>query len=456
MKKTDYLLPPQDLAIEEVVLGALLLVPKAIKLVESILKSESFYRENHGLVYSAIKFLADASHPIDILTVTKALRDKGQLDAIGGPLFVTQLASRVGSAGHIEYHASIIQELYLKRELIRAGRNFIDSLYDEIEIDAAVDSLRSGIDNILNSTGAALGKNSPQIISEALAEITEAITTHKSGGLAGISTGFKKLDLVTGGWRKGILAVVAARTGIGKTSLAMHFLKEAIKLNKHVVLYSYEMTAAKLGQFMICALSGVDRTVLRDGWVNENEWEEVKNAADVLMAQKIRIIDSGSSTIDQIKVDVARSVNRNQCDLVIVDYIGLVRTSSNRYLSNADRIAEISGILKQIAMSNNIPVLCLAQLNREAEKFEEPQLHHLRDSGAIEQDADLVLMPYYDEKTGARQFKLKIAKNRDGGAGDSIAIYPNDQFNVFTDQNPMQNNGYINPNQRIESENRLF
>ena len=451
------LVPPQDIEYESVVLGALLLEPDAIKQVSSILKPESFYPEIHRIIYRSIKYLSDAGKPVDLLTVTKALRDIGKLEEIGGPVYITQLTSRVASAGHIEHHAAVVAQLYMKRQLIQQGREFIASLYDEnTEIDNAVESLRFSVDGVMNGTGATLGKRSPQILNEALSEIEEAVRINRAGGLAGISTGFKLLDLCIGGWRGGILAVIAARTGIGNTSLAMHFLKEAVKLEKHVVLYSFEMTAAKLGQFMISALSGVDRNVLRDGYVNDQEWNSINNAAKILEKQKIRIVDSGLSTIDQIKNDVSKSVNRNECDMVIVDYIGLVKTgSSNRYLSNADRVAEISGVLKQISMSNNIPVLCLAQLNREAEKMEEPQLHHLRDSGAIEQDADVVLMPYYDERTGTRQFRLKVAKNRDGGSGGSIDIFPNDQFNVFTDRNPNQINNY-DPNQTIEPENRAF
>ncbi len=445
------LIPPQALEVEAAVLGALMLEADAFRKISGIIKAESFYLDTHRIIFEVIKSLSDLNRPIDLITVTQSLHDKNQLDKIGGPLVITQLTSHVASAAHIEYHAYIIAQLSMRRQLIRESSHFIASLCDnDAELDEVVDIMKYSIDGIMNGSGAIIGKLQPQILSEALTEIKEACRIHKSGGLPGISTGFKMLDFSIGGWRRGTLAIVAARTGIGKTSLAMHFLKEAVKLDKHVVLYSFEMTASKLGQFMLSALSGVNRTVLRDGWTSPEELDLINKAVKALENQKIRIVDSGLSTIDQISRDVARSSMKGECDLVIVDYIGLVKTSSsNIYMSNADRIAEISGTLKQISMSNNIPVLCLAQLNREAEKFEEPQLHHLRDSGAIEQDADIVLMPFYDEKTGTKQFKLKIAKNRDGGSGSSIDIFPNDQFNVFSDK-PDNIQVNYNPNRNIE------
>ena len=445
------LIPPQALEVEAAVLGALMLEAGAYRQISGIIKSESFYLDNHRIIFEVIKSLSDSNKPIDLLTVTKSLHDKNQLDEIGGPLVITQMTSRVASAAHIQYHAYIIAQLSMRRQLIRESSQFIASLYDnEIELDEVSDKMKNTIDGIMNGSGAVIGKLQPQILTEALSEMEEACRIHKLGGLAGISTGFNMLDYAIGGWRRAILAIVAARTGIGKTSLAMHFLKEAVKLDKYVVLYSFEMSAAKLGQFMLSSLSGVNRTVLRDGYTSPDEWALINKAVKISENHKIRIVDSGLSTIDQIKNDVSRSCMKGECDLVIVDYIGLVKTSSaNRYMSNADRIAEISGSLKQISMSNNIPVICLAQLNREAEKFEEPQLHHLRDSGAIEQDADIVLMPYYDEKTGTKQFKLKIAKNRDGGSGGSIDIFPNDQFNVFSDRPDNLQTNY-NPNRNIE------
>ena len=452
------LIPPQALAVEAAVLGALMLEAGAYRQISGIIKSESFYLDNHRIIFEVIKSLSDSNKPIDLLTVTKSLHDKNQLDEIGGPLVITQMTSRVASAAHIQYHAYIIAQLSMRRQLIRESSQFIASLYDnEIELDEVSDKMKNTIDGIMNGSGAVIGKLQPQILTEALSEMEEACRIHKLGGLAGISTGFNMLDYAIGGWRRAILAIVAARTGIGKTSLAMHFLKEAVKLDKYVVLYSFEMSAAKLGQFMLSSLSGVNRTVLRDGYTSPDEWALINKAVKISENHKIRIVDSGLSTIDQIKNDVSRSCMKGECDLVIVDYIGLVKTSSaNRYMSNADRIAEISGSLKQISMSNNIPVICLAQLNREAEKFEEPQLHHLRDSGAIEQDADIVLMPYYDEKTGTKQFKLKIAKNRDGGSGGSIDIFPNDQFNVFSDRPDNLQTNY-NPNRNIEpGENDAF
>lgn len=453
------LIPPHDIEFEEVVLGALLLEPEAINQVSSILNPDSFYLDSHKIVFNATKALFDTHRPIDLLTVTKYLRDTGKLEEIGGAIFVTQLTARVASAGHIEYHARVIAELSMRRQMISQAREFISTLYDDnLEIDNSVELLKKSLDGIINGTGGSIGKRAPQILNEAMTEIQEAIAINRKGGLAGISTGFKMLDLCTGGWRKGILAVIAARTGIGKTSLAMHFLKEAVKLDRWVVLYSFEMSAAKLGQFMLSAISGIDRNVIRDGYMSDQELSSIELAAKTLEKQKIRIIDSGLSTIEQIKTDVLKSVNRSECDLVIVDYIGLVKTgTNNKYVSNADRVAEISGALKQISLSNSIPVICLAQLNREAEKFEEPQLHHLRDSGAIEQDADLVLMPYYDERTGTRQFKLKVAKNRDGGAGGSFEIFPNDQFNVFSDRNPENDsNAVYNPNMMTEPQYKAF
>jgi len=430
--------PPHNTELEKAVLGAIISYRNAFEEAKAILKPESFYDPSHQEIFKALIDLSNNEAPIDSSSITNELKKRGKIDNIGGIFYLNELVDHAVTVGHIKWHIREVEEFHIRRKLIQQAHDFITSLYDtNMDIDNVFSEMKSAIGNVEDHACSVEVKNIRQCLSEGIEFMEEADKLGKADLLPGIPTGFKSLDYVIGGWRKGTVSIVAARTGIGKTSLALQFLKECAKTKKHVLFISYEMIIPMLIAQLLTAESGVNRTISRDGKMNESEWGMINKAVGVFERLNIDMVDDGSTTIDSIKTLITSTEGKNKYDLVIIDYIGLVKAPSySRFNNNTDRISEISGQLKQIANMNRIPIICLAQLNRETEKNDEPQLVNLRDSGAIEQDADVVLLPYWGECDGKKQLKIKVAKNRFGQAGGSINIYPNDQFNVFYERKP--------------------
>ncbi|HEY3389884.1 MAG TPA: DnaB-like helicase N-terminal domain-containing protein, partial [Prolixibacteraceae bacterium] len=267
-------IPPQALDIEEAVLGSLMLDADAIHKVAGIIKADSFYLDSHRKVFEVIKTLSDSNKPIDLLTVTKALHNNNELNKIGGAIFITQLTSRVASAAHLEYHAKIIQQLYIQRELIKIGSETIAEAYDEsAEIDDLINSARQKISNLEDSTlGSNTGQSQADVYQDMILEIETDYKEAKQGRQPGITSGLKILNNATGGWRDTNLIIIAARPSVGKTSLALHFAKAAAMSGKFVNFYSLEMKPSDLLRIMVSGESNINRTQLRDGKINDNDW----------------------------------------------------------------------------------------------------------------------------------------------------------------------------------------
>jgi replicative DNA helicase len=441
-------IPPQAIDMEEAVLGALMLEADAIHKVTGILTADSFYKNEHRIIFEAIKLLANAGKQIDLLTVTRSLIETNQLDTIGGPMYITQLTGKVAAAAHIESHARVIAQLHVQRELIRIGSETINEAYEDgTDIEDLLNSVKRKISTIEDSTlSPNTGQSHFDVIRETISEIEKDCIQAKKGIQPGITSGLKSLNNATGGWRNSNLIIVAARPGVGKTSLALHFAKMAAKAGSWVNFYGLEMKSSDLMRIMISGESSITRSRLRDGQIDGDDWKLINNSLTNFEKLPIRWNDYAGLTSSIIRSNTTRNRKAGKCDLIIIDYLQLVKPFDKKAIRE-QQISEISRTLKEIALAENIPVICLSQLNRAA-AGEKPQLHHLRESGAIEQDADIVIFPWRNESDS--RFYISIAKNRRGTTGD-IEIFANEEMTGFSDihqANTIAND--YQPNRTIE------
>lgn len=441
--------PPQAMDVEEAVLGSLMLESGAIHDVDGLLNPESFYSEQHKRVFIAIKTLSVQCKPIDVITVTKFLKDKNELDMIGGVMFLMNLTSKVAGAANIKHHARIIQQLFIQRELIKIGSETVTESFDEgADIDDLLSNLKRKISDLEDySFGADFGKSQKFTVNEAIIETEKDCAEAKKGKQPGITTGLYDLNQATGGWRDTNLIIVAARPGIGKTSLALHFAKVAAKSGKWVNFYGLEMKSSDLMRIQISGESGVSRSAIRDGRLSDQDWNGINACIPNLINLPIIWADFAGITADNIRSQTIKNRKNGRCDIVIIDYLQLISTADKK-MNREQQIAEISRTLKRLALSENIPVIALAQLNREAENTK-PQLNHLRESGSLEQDADVVIFPWREDG----KYQLTIAKNRRGKKG-TFEIFANEEMTVFADvtsyvEFPTANNYEIEPNDRF-------
>lgn len=421
-------IPPQAVEVEQAVLGALMLEAEAFNQVSHLLKKESFYELKNGLIFEVVESMAKASKPIDLVTVTRELKDRDLLNKIGGALYITQLTDQVSSAAHIEHHARIIAEKYAQRDLIRTCTEIQAKAYDPAnDIDQLITELQQ-VGNSLEKHFEASDTGTPQrtVAKEALTEIYSDVEKDRKGETPGITTGFTKLNQWLGGWRPTNLIILAARPGVGKTSLALHFATRAAECGYWVNFFSLEMTNAQLFKITLSGASGINRTWIRDGHLSDDQLSEINRTIGRIENLPIIWHDQQVNP-NGIKSIVKRNHKAGRCNLVIIDYLQLIAPTDKKAIRE-QQISEISRTLKGIALELQIPIICLSQLNRMAEN-DVPQLHHLRESGAIEQDADVVLFPYRPEQD---QFKLIIGKSRHGRTG-TIDIVANEQMTRFSD-----------------------
>lgn len=439
-------LPPQAIEVEEAVLGALMLEQEAIYKVSSILSEQSFYKDHHRIIFKTIIELSDAGHEIDLLTVTVKLKDTGRLEEIGGPAYITQLTRRVASSAHIEQHARIIAEKYFSREIIRRFTSCISKAYEDNidELIAEYSLATQSIDDLL------VGKSGMKHISGILDETRVDLETRQEkaalGEIQGIPTGLSDLDQLNNGWQKGELIIIAARPSMGKTAVSLNlFTKAAAEKNKNVCVFSLEMENLKLSKRLILSYGGIIRSNFEKGTMTPGDWTAFNRADKELRRLPIFIDDTAGVDVRYISSIIRNKVRKSQCDLVVIDYLQLVESPASYSNKNREReVAEISRALKKAAKSAGVPILLLAQLNRQIENREDktPRLADLRESGAIEQDADIVIFPwrpaFYDpnavndkgESLG-NVMMFEVAKNRDGNIGSIVSKHNNDLTQFF-------------------------
>lgn len=439
-------LQPQALPLEEAVLGALMLDREALPVVMDILRPDSFYLEANQMVYRAIIKLFERNHPVDLLTVTEELLKSGELDKVGGGYYLVELTNKIASAANIEYHARILAQKHIQRELIRVSTKIIKDAYEDTTdvfdlLDDAEKGLFSITQNNLSRSYESMGALSGKVLKQ-----IESLSG-KADGLTGVPTGFTDLDRLTSGWQPSDLVILAARPGMGKTSLVLAMaLNAARDFNKGVALFSLEMASTQLVSRLISMESEISGSKMRNGKLEDYEWQQLQTTVERLSTVPIFIDDTPGINIFELRAKCRRLKMQYDIQLIIIDYLQLMTGSSenNRNSNREQEIAGISRALKGMAKELSVPVIALSQLSRAVEVrggSKRPQLSDLRESGSIEQDADIVGFIYRPEYYGILEDEngqsLKgigeviIAKHRHG-ALDTIRLKFIDTFAKFS------------------------
>lgn len=438
-------LQPQALPLEESVLGALMIDREALPMVMDILRSDSFYTEAHQCIYKAIVKLFERSHPVDMLTVAEELKKSGELDKTGGAYYLAELTNRVSSAANIEYHARIIAQKHIQRELIRVSTHTIRDAYeDTTDVFDLLDEAEKGLFSITQNNLSRSYESMGTLSSRVLKQIEDL--SKRTDGLTGVPTGFTELDRLTSGWQSSDLIIMAARPGMGKTSLVLAMALNAAKdFAKPVALFSLEMANTQLVQRLISMESEISASKLRNGKLEDYEWQQLQSTVERLNTVPIFIDDTPGINIFELRAKCRRLKMQHDIQMVIIDYLQLMTGSSetNKQGNREQEISNISRALKGLAKELHVPVIALSQLSRAVETrggTKRPQLSDLRESGAIEQDADIVSFiyrpEYYQILEDENGQSLKgvaeviIAKHRNG-ALDTVRLKFTDQFAKF-------------------------
>jgi len=446
-------LPPQAVEVEEAVLGALMLERDAYVTVADIIDTPSFYKEEHQKIFEAIKKLSGKEKPVDLLMVTQELKDREQLDEVGGPGYITQLTRRVASAAHIEFHARIIAQKFIQRELIRVSSEIQSRSYDDtIDVDDLIDFSESSLFQVAEGNIKKETVPIKPVLNEAIIQIEKA--RNQQDGLNGVPSGFTALDRITSGWQKTDLVIVAARPSMGKTAFVLSMARNmAVDHNKAVALFSLEMSSLQLVTRLIASETEIGSQKLKTGNLEDWEWEHLNRKISNLDKAPIFIDDTPALSIFEFRAKCRRLKMQHDIQVVIVDYLQLMTAGSDNRGSREQEVSTISRSLKAVAKELDIPILALSQLNRSVESREgkRPQLSDLRESGAIEQDADIVTFihrpEYYgiDEDESGNSLRgvaeIIIAKHRNGATGD-VHLSFKKELAKFADMETQYNEGY--------------
>ena len=438
-------MPPQNIEAEQSVLGAVLIEQSSIAKISDLLNPEDFYREAHRLIYRAVLGLFERSEAIDFITVVDILRRENTLEQAGGIAYITSLANGVPTAANITFHAKIVQEKSLLRRLIAAATDIASMGYAESEeVDRVLDSAEQKILEVATRKASQDFQPIKEIIFSTLDKIDEM---HKSkGGITGISTGFTNLDKLTGGFQRSDLILIAARPSMGKTAFVLNVAQHmATRDRKSVVIFSLEMPKEQLAMRMMCAEGMIDSQHLRTGAMSSDEWKNLVDAADRLSGSPMYIDDTANVTAIELRNKARRISKEFGLDCIIIDYLQLMDGGAHSRIDNRQQqISDISRSLKGLARELRVPVIALSQLSRgpESRTNRRPMLSDLRESGSLEQDADLVAFLYRDDYYNPESEKkniteLLIAKNRNGPT-ETVELYFHKNFTRFTDYTPRQ------------------
>ncbi len=421
-------LPPQNIEAEEAVLGAILIDPDAIIRVATFLRPEDFYREKNGWIYDTALNLHERREPIDFLTVCDELERRGQLDEVGGAAFITTLINAVPTSIHAEHYARIVERTATRRRLIEAAGQIAALAYQEAEdVDEVVDRAEQVLFGVSERRISRELVPIKQILSEYYDRI-EYLTRHR-GEMIGIPTGFTDIDRLLGGLQRSDLIILAARPSVGKTSLALTIAHTAAKrFHQRVALFSLEMANEQVVQRLISAETGINAQRLRRGEIEEDEWRRFMKAAGDMAETHFYIDDTPGISALELRTKARRLHAELGIDLIVIDYLQLMR-GDFRSENRVQEISSISRALKALARELNVPVMALSQLSRgvESRADKRPILSDLRESGALEQDADVVIFIYredmYNENTERKNLAdIMVAKHRNGPTG-TVALY---------------------------------
>lgn len=422
-------MPPNAIDMEEAILGAIMIENNSIENIIDILNPECFYKDKNQKIYESCVELFKDNSPTDILAVTEKLRQKSLLEEVGGPYHITELTNKVSSAANIEYHSMIVAEKYMARELIRISTEIQVRAYDnDLDIEDLLDFSNSSITNIK-----VVRKQSRHISSiqkERISQLREMSDEEKK--YTGIPSGFIKMDRITSGWQDSDLIILAARPSMGKSTLALEFAINAAEKGFPVDMYSLEMKDLQLYDKTISRKTGIENSFLRTGKINDLQWKRIEHESHKIDNLPIYIDDTPSLGITELKAKTRRNHSKYNTRMIIVDYLQLMKSADALKRGGREReIADISSQLKSMAKELDVPVIALSQLNRSVESRsgnKRPQLSDLRESGAIEQDADMVIFihrpEYYgierdsEGKSTKNMIEMIVAKHRNGVIGN--------------------------------------
>jgi replicative DNA helicase len=429
--------PPQNLEAEQAVLGAILLETEALITAMERVRAEDFYSVAHQRIYDAIVALNEDNQPIDLITLTARLKDQGQLEEVGGVGYMVKLAGAVPTAANVEYYAQIVEEKSMLRRLIRTATQIVSSGYAEgDEVGALLSDAEQRILELSNRR-ASTGFISIRDVLMDVFERVEFLYNHK-GGVTGIPSGFPDLDKMTSGFQRNDLIIVAARPSVGKTAFALNIAQNvSVRAGETVAIFSLEMSAPQLVQRMICAEANVDAGRMRTGFLEGDDWEKLSMAIGSLSEAQVFIDDTPGITVADIRAKCRRLKKEKGLGMVLIDYLQLISGRGKAGENRQQEVSEISRTLKQIARELEVPVIALSQLSRGVEQRQDkrPLMSDLRESGSIEQDADIVAFlyrdDYYDKETEKKNIiEIIIAKQRNGPVGTVELVFLKN-FNKF-------------------------
>ena len=422
---------PQNIEAECGVLGSIIIDPEAIVQVADFLHSDDFYRDAHRTIYEVILQLYEQREPADFITISDELERRNKLEEVGGASYITSLINQVPTSGNVEYYGRIVERTSILRRLIHAAGQIAAIAYEEGDADVALDRAEQLIFNISQRHARTDFSLLRDILSEYMNKLDQL--HERRGTIVGVPTGFTDLDRLTGGLQRSDLIILAARPAIGKTSLALSLAHNStVKYQHSVAIFSLEMSKEQLVQRLLSMDAGVDQQRLRTGWIEDDEWDRIIYAMGTLSEANIWIDDTPGITTVEMRSKARRLQAEHGIDLIIVDYLQLMQSvlgSGKRNENRVQEISEVSRNLKALARELNLPVLALAQLSRavETRQSKVPQLSDLRESGSLEQDADIVMFIYRDDIYNPESERKNIAdiivaKHRNGPVGE-VSLY---------------------------------
>lgn len=399
------LVPPHNLEAEEAVIGSILIDPSVVNDVMEVLRSSDFYSKKHQAIFAAMERLYERGDPIDMLSVCEELKRSGQMKFVGSELDVARLAEAVPTSAHVMHYAKIVLDKSILRSLIEAGRNIVESVYEEREVDEILDEAERIVFDIAESRATKTYDHIGSIMHAVFENLEElrlksSMAPEPGAVVSGLPTGFRVLDRQTSGFHKSDLIIIAARPSVGKTAFALTIARNmAVKFNLSVGIFSLEMSKEQLAQRLLCSESRVDLHKIRTGYLSDQEWERLTIGASRLYKANIIVDDEPSLDPRTLRAKARRMKREYNIDAIFVDYLQLMHTRGGSHESRQQEISEISRSLKLLARELDIAVVALSQLSRAVETREDkrPRLSDLRESGAIEQDADTVLFIYREE-----------------------------------------------------------
>lgn len=428
--------PPHNNEAEQSVIGAIFLEPLALITAAEVLVPEDFYRLAHQKIFNTMLLLSDKGQAIDVVTVTEELAAKKELEDVGGISYLTEIANSVPTAANIVHYANIVEEKALLRRLIRVATTIVEDGYTrEDEVEALLSEAEKNMMEVSNRKNAGDFKHIKDVLVQTYDNI-ELLHTQK-GDVTGISSGFTDLDQLTAGFQRNDLIIVAARPSVGKTAFALNVAQNAATSGENVAIFSLEMGADQLVMRMLCAEGNIDAQIMRTGALQAEDWRKLTMAMGSLSNAGIYIDDSSGIRVNEIRSKCRRLKQEHGLDMVIIDYMQLIQGSGKPGENRQQEVSEISRSLKGLARELEIPVIALSQLSRGVEQRQDkrPMMSDLRESGSIEQDADIVSFlyreDYYDKETeNENMIEIIIAKQRNGPTGTVTLAFAK-EYNKF-------------------------